>query len=989
MMNVRTSNSSTLNSKALQFLDHASASLSQKDYHLILNILTEWHASTSLNNLFMNWNQWQKSSAHQPYPFIHILCFNVRGFNHRWGEVSLLLDSHQVDIIALGEVGQVDMSIVGAVFSNFKCFYQEGENAHGGVLLLIKNDLPAARINCPLSNICIVDLELEETIRLTALYAPASKSWQWNDLSPFISGRCIFMGDFNVDLEMDAEPADLLLDWMDVSTLGPVLPSSNTSLRSNRIIDYALAKGVDLTIQTYEGHTSSDHKPLFAVLACDARRKSEGSRTNWTVFSLVLSYTAEFWEVEWSKGAFETTYGLFSTFLSLLVARCKCYFPRKLARPSIPNELVKLLALSRSLSFKAKRKGDIGLREEANRLRNRARAELKRFQCEQLNKQLKERNVPEEHSTIFWSKTKRFFKATSSTLRGFVRADGTIIKDPQMMANEAADYYEALFVEPEVMRPHPYIDGPSIRWENAEEEIPVATYPEVINLLRTRKKKQSLDIHGLSPFILDKIPRNYWHMLLHFFNDSFAKGYICNKLKEVRMILLAKKDALCIPEQTRPISLLDSFLKVQERLFLNRFLKVLNDRGILPDNQSGFRAGHRLQTRVLLLIEQIASYMSNSSPVATLFVDFKSAFDQLWFEGCLGKLARMGIPNAYVKWIKAWLIDRRAVIEIHGKRSRWFTINRGGPQGSSLTPSIFITYHSDMADFIPGAMCFFFADDLAAVVAGHIGIKFSKQCLDLERRLHKVMEQLEFYSILSVQPINYSKTKAMFSARAVCYPNPLPVLSCGGQTIEWIYMFKYLGYWLTTKLGWGYILSKLRITTRQRTSLINSFTYGGTSSTRLRRVLFSTFVLPHFTWIFALFPLITETQRRQVSHLYYTLLKRVYHAQQWDDFVFSYLYKERSLDDLCFSYWKKYIKSWSRSEDGFLLLEQSSLNAHRSRWKDGYDRIRCLSRSKRFVPHGDVLGKALDWMTSHGTDDSRIVCDEDELACFMDFPESF
>ena len=118
------------------------------------------------------------------------------------------------------------------------------------------------------------------------------------------------------------------------------------------------------------------------------------------------------------------------------------------------------------------------------------------------------------------------------------------------------------------------------------------------------------------------------------------------------MILLAKKNAICTPDQTRPISILDSFLKIQEKLFLTRFIQVLNDRGILLDNQSGFRAGYRLQTRALLLIEQLSSYMAKSSPVATIFVDFKSAFDQLWFEGCIGKLSRLGIPDAYVKWIQ-------------------------------------------------------------------------------------------------------------------------------------------------------------------------------------------------------------------------------------------------------------------------------------------------------------------------------------------------
>ena len=889
----------------------------------------------------------------------------------------------------MGEVGTVDFSTISASFANYNLFYQEGENSHGGVLILIRYGIPTKRVVCALPNVCIIDIVLEQTIRLAAIYAPASKTWKWNDLSPFITKCCIVLGDFNVDLEEDGEKADRLLEWMDLYALGPVVPDSPTSLRSERTIDYAAATGVDLTIQAYEGFTMSDHKPVFAVLTCDTLENVEGSRMIWSVFSLTLSYTADFWEKEWKKGTYDETYERFISFLSLLAARCKRYFPRKLARPSIPTEIVTLLAQSRTLSFKAKRKGDVGLRQEARRLRNVARFELKRFQQDQLSRQLKERNAPGEDSVIFWSKTKRHFRTVSSALKGFITQNGETIKEPQMMANVAADYYEMLFKEPIIVRPHPYVDAPAVHWDNDADRIPPVTYPEVIGLLRTRKKKQSLDIHGLSPYMLDRIPRNYWHMLIQLYNDSFAKGYVLQKFKEVRMVVLAKKNALCTPEQTRPISLLDSFLKVQERLFLNRFLGVLKDRGILPDNQSGFRAEHRLQTRVLLLIEQISSYMSNSAPIATVFVDFKSAFDQLWFEGCLGKLARMGIPHDYIKWIGAWLNGRRAVIEIHGKRSRWFKINRGGPQGSSLTPTLFISYHSDMADFIPGAMSFFFADDLAAVIAGRMGVKFTQQCIDLERRLKTFGEQLEYYASLTVQPINYIKTQIMFTARAVCYPNPMPQLCCGGQQTEWVSEFKYLGYWLTTKLGWGNMISKARIKTRQRTAMINTFSVGGASSLKLRRILFSTFVLPHFTWLFGLFPLFTHTQRMELNHLYYTLLKRVYHRQCWQDFIFALLHNEKPLDDLCYKYWEKYLKALSRSEDGFLLLEQSSINAHRSLWQDGSKRIRCLHRSKRFVIHIDVLGKVLKWMASHGTSDSIVAYDEEELSRFAQFSDSF
>ncbi|CAF1251441.1 unnamed protein product [Rotaria magnacalcarata] len=217
-----------------------------------------------------------------------------------------------------------------------------------------------------------------------------------------------------------------------------------------------------------------------------------------------------------------------------------------------------------------------------------------------------------------------------------------------------------------------------------------------------------------------------------------------DKFKDVRIILLAKKDAICPPEQTRPISWIDSFLKIQERLYLNRLMAILEDKGLIPESQSGFLPERRLQTRVLLFLEQLMSYMSNSSPVATVFVDFKSAFDQLWFAGCLGKLLRMGISKADIKWIGVWLYNRRAVVEIAGKRSRWFPIKRGGPQGSCFTRILFITYRSDMENFLCMEMSFFFADDLAAVIAARTGIRFTEQCIDLERCLNHFFALLEF-----------------------------------------------------------------------------------------------------------------------------------------------------------------------------------------------------------------------------------------------------
>jgi len=338
------------------------------------------------------------------------------------------------------------------------------------------------------------------------------------------------------------------------------------------------------------------------------------------------------------------------------------------------------MSYTRALSFRQKRTGNLALKNMVIFRRKIAKKELKVFLSHQLATSLAARDTSSPLSVSFWSRIKKFMKSTSSSLHGFVLPTGEIIKKAEKMCEVAADYYEDFFKEPEnIYRPHPYTDAPEVVWENFDEEIPLASVDEVLDIVHGRKKKKSCDAHGLSNFMFNSLPPSYWSLLVQIFNLSFSDAIVPKQWKDTRILLLAKKESICDPFLKRPIALLDVFLKINEKLFLTCFSNIVKRRGILPDTQSGFRADFRLQTRLLLFFEQVSSLMANSSPVATIFVDFKAAFDQLWFEGCLGKLKRMGLPKAYLRWIASWLQGRRASIEIAGKKSRWFNILKGGP----------------------------------------------------------------------------------------------------------------------------------------------------------------------------------------------------------------------------------------------------------------------------------------------------------------------
>ncbi|CAF3703793.1 unnamed protein product, partial [Rotaria sordida] len=103
-----------------------------------------------------------------------------------------------------------------------------------------------------------VDVKGEEDFRLIGVYASDSKTWSWDDLSHFLSKKCIIYGDFNVDIMQDRKKAEILLQWADEQFLAQALSNSPASLRSDRVIDYAFVRGLNLDIQVFNGNTTSD-----------------------------------------------------------------------------------------------------------------------------------------------------------------------------------------------------------------------------------------------------------------------------------------------------------------------------------------------------------------------------------------------------------------------------------------------------------------------------------------------------------------------------------------------------------------------------------------------------------------------------------------------------------------------------------------------------------------------------------------------------------
>ena len=73
-----------------------------------------------------------------------------------------------------------------------------------------------------------------------------------------------------------------------------------------------------------------------------------------------------------------------------------------------------------------------------------------------------------------------------------------------------------------------------------------------------------------------------------------------------------------------------------------------------------------------------------------ILYDLSSAFDTVSHEVLLTKLQLYGLNKHAIKWVKSYLEDRKQIVTVCGQMSSAQITNIGTPQGSRLSPLLFI-----------------------------------------------------------------------------------------------------------------------------------------------------------------------------------------------------------------------------------------------------------------------------------------------------------
>ena len=93
-----------------------------------------------------------------------------------------------------------------------------------------------------------------------------------------------------------------------------------------------------------------------------------------------------------------------------------------------------------------------------------------------------------------------------------------------------------------------------------------------------------------------------------------------------------------------------------------------------------------------------------------MFIDFKKAYDKVPHKRLLLKLFKYGINSKLLKWLEAFLKNRRPRVVLGEAISDWKEIKSGVPRGSVISHILFIIYINDLAENLSN-LCKMYPDD--------------------------------------------------------------------------------------------------------------------------------------------------------------------------------------------------------------------------------------------------------------------------------------
>jgi len=171
------------------------------------------------------------------------------------------------------------------------------------------------------------------------------------------------------------------------------------------------------------------------------------------------------------------------------------------------------------------------------------------------------------------------------------------------------------------------------------------------------------------------------------------------------------------PSSFRVIVLLQTFSNILERIMNFRLSCVAQATGLLNRHQCGSLAGLSASDAVTTLTHKVKTLQMAGRKVSTLCLDIKWGFDNVNPSTLGGILRAKGVNPYLVSWTRFFLSGRSCQLLYQGSPRVFAPVSVGTPQGSPVSPLLFVIYVSRLHCEIPSGLSLSNVDDFGLTVS--------------------------------------------------------------------------------------------------------------------------------------------------------------------------------------------------------------------------------------------------------------------------------